>query len=131
VEDVLRSGKVNYWTGPRGMEFEKRYAAWQGSKFAISTTNGAAVSHVALSALGVGPGDEVIVPRCTFSATSFADVKQEDHRISVASAEKLVTKRTKAIIAVHLYGDLCDMDPVMAFARKPARDRGQCRGFRR
>jgi dTDP-4-amino-4,6-dideoxygalactose transaminase len=129
VEAVLRSGKVNYWTGPKGMEFEKRYAAWQGSKYAISTTNGTAALHVALSALGVGPGDEVIVPSYTFIATSFAvaqagaiprfaDVNLEDHCISVASAEKLVTKRTKAIIPVHLYGNVCDMDPVMAFAKK-------------
>lgn len=129
VEAVLRSGKVNYWTGPKGMEFEKRYAAWQGSKFAISTTNGTAALHVALSALGVGPGDEVIVPSYTFIATSFAvaqagaiprfaDVNLEDHCISIASAEKLVTKRTKAIIPVHLYGNVCDMDPIMAFAKK-------------
>ncbi|NUQ61690.1 MAG: DegT/DnrJ/EryC1/StrS family aminotransferase [Pirellulales bacterium] len=129
VEEVLRSGKVNYWTGPKGMEFEKRYAAWQGSKFAISTATGTAALHVALSALGIGPGDEVIVPSYTFIASSFsivqagavprfADVNLEDHCISVASAEKLVTKRTKAIMPVHLYGNVCDMDPIMAFAKK-------------
>ncbi len=129
VEEVLRSGKVNYWTGPKGMEFEKRYAAWQGSKFAISTATGTAALHVALSALGIGPGDEVIVPSYTFIASSFsivqagaiprfADVNLEDHCISVASAEKLVTKRTKAIMPVHLYGNVCDMDPIMEFAKK-------------
>ena len=129
VEEVLRSGKVNYWTGPRGMEFERRFAAWQGSKFAISTTNGTAALHVALSALGIGPGDEVIVPSYTFIATSFsvvqagavprfADVNLDDHCISVESAERLVTPRTKAIIPVHLYGNVCDMDKIMAFAQR-------------
>ncbi len=129
VADVLRSGKVNYWTGPKGMEFEKKYAEWQGSKFGVSVATGTAALHVALAALGIGPGDEVIVPSYTFIATSFAvvqagaiprfaDVNLEDHCISVASAEKLVTKRTKAIIPVHLYGNVCDMDKIMAFAKK-------------
>jgi dTDP-4-amino-4,6-dideoxygalactose transaminase len=129
VEQVLRSGKVNYWTGPKGMEFERKFAAWQGSKFAISTSSGTSALHVALSALGIGPGDEVIVPSYTFIASSFsivqagaiprfADVNIEDHCISVASAEKLVNNRTKAIMPVHLYGNVCDMDPILEFARR-------------
>ncbi|MGI5925427.1 MAG: DegT/DnrJ/EryC1/StrS family aminotransferase [Lentisphaerae bacterium] len=129
VEAVMRSGKVNYWTGPKGMEFEKRFAAWQGSKYAISVNSGTSALHVALAALGIGPGDEVIVPSYTFIATSFsvvqagaiprfADVNLDDHCISIASAEKLVTPRTKAIIPVHLYGNVCDMDPLYAFAKK-------------
>jgi dTDP-4-amino-4,6-dideoxygalactose transaminase len=129
VEAVLRSGKVNYWTGPNGMEFEKKFAAWQGSKYAVSVATGTAALHVCLSALGIGPGDEVIVPSYTFIATSFsvvqagavprfADVNREDHCISIASAEKLVTPRTKAIIPVHLYGNVCDMDQIDAFAKK-------------
>ena len=128
VEEVLRSGKVNYWTGPKGMEFEEQFAAWQGSKFAISTSHGTSALHVALTALGIGPGDEVIVPSYTFIATSFsvvqagavprfADVNIEDHCISVASAEKLVNERTKAIMPVHLYGNVADMDPIMDFAK--------------
>lgn len=129
VEGVLRSGKVNYWTGPKGMEFEKRFAAWQGSKYAISVATGTAALHVALTALGIGPGDEVIVPSYTFIASSFsvvqagaiprfADVNIDDHCISVESAEKLVTKRTKAIMPVHLYGNVCDMDKINAFAKR-------------
>ncbi|MHB0875866.1 MAG: DegT/DnrJ/EryC1/StrS family aminotransferase [Anaerolineae bacterium] len=129
VEDVLRSGKVNYWTGKKGMEFERRFAEWQGSKYAISVSNGTAALHTALSALGIGPGDEVIVPSYTFIATSFsvvqagaiprfADVNLDDHCLSVESAEKLVTERTRAVIPVHLYGNVCDMDKVLAFARK-------------
>jgi dTDP-4-amino-4,6-dideoxygalactose transaminase len=129
VEEVLRSGKVNYWTGPRGMEFEKKFAEWQGSKYAISVATGTAALHVSLAALGIGPGDEVIVPSYTFIASSFsvvqagavprfADVNIDDHCISVESAEKLVNKRTKAIMPVHLYGNVCDMDKINAFARK-------------
>ncbi len=129
VEETLRSGKVNYWTGRKGMEFEKRFAEWQGSKYAISTTNGTAALHVALTVLGIGPGDEVIVPSYTFIASSFsivqagavprfADVNLDDHCISVESAEKLVTPRTRAIMPVHLYGNVCDMDQIRAFAAK-------------
>src|ERR1051326_2468024 len=129
VQDVLRSGKVNYWTGKRGMEFEKRFAEWQGSKYAISVATGTAALHVALNSLGIGPGAEVIVPSYTFIATSFsvvqagaiprfADVNLEDHCISIESAEKLVTERTKAIMPVHLYGNVCDMDKINAFAKR-------------
>ena len=129
VEAVLRSGKVNYWTGKRGMEFEKKFAEWQGSKYAISVATGTAALHVSLGSLGIGPGDEVIVPSYTFIATSFsvvqagaiprfADVNLDDHCISVESAEKLVTKRTKAVMPVHLYGNVCDMDKIQKFAKK-------------
>ena len=129
VEEVLRSGKVNYWTGPRGMEFERKFAEWQGSRYAVSVATGTAALHVALSALGVGPGDEVIVPSYTFIATSFcvvqagaiprfADVNIDDHCVSVESAEKLITDRTKAVMPVHLYGNVCDMEKVIAFAEK-------------
>jgi len=129
VEDVLRSGKVNYWTGKCGMEFEKRFAEWQGSKYAVSVATGTAALHVALTSLGIGPGDEVIVPSYTFIATSFsvvqagaiprfADVNLDDHCLSVESAEKLVNERTKAVMPVHLYGNVCDMDQIRAFANK-------------
>ena len=129
VEAVLRSGKVNYWTGKRGMEFEQKFAAWQGSGYAVSVATGTAGLHVALSALGIGPGDEVIVPSYTFIASSFsvvqagaiprfADVNLDDHCISVESARKLVNQRTRAIMPVHLYGNVCDMDKILAFARE-------------
>jgi dTDP-4-amino-4,6-dideoxygalactose transaminase len=129
VQEVLRSGKVNYWTGPKGMEFERKFAVWQGSKYAISASSGTAALHVALSALGIGPGDEVIVPSYTFIASSFsivqagavprfADVNLNDHCISVESAGKLVNERTRAIMAVHLYGNVCDMDAILDFARR-------------
>ena len=92
VEQVLRSGRVNYWTGSRGMEFERAFASWQGSRFGVSVATGTAALHVALATLGIGPGDEVIVPSYTFIATSFAvvqagavprfaDVNLDDQRI--------------------------------------------------
>jgi dTDP-4-amino-4,6-dideoxygalactose transaminase len=129
VAGVLRSGKVNYWTGRKGMEFERMFAEWQGSRHAVSVSSGTSALHVALTALGIGPGDEVIVPSYTFIASSFsvvqagavprfADVNLEDHCISVESAEKLVTGRTRAIMPVHLYGNVCDMDPILALARR-------------
>ncbi len=129
VEEVLRSGKINYWTGRKGMEFEKCFAEWQGSRYAVSVANGTAALHVGLTALGIGPGDEVIVPSYTFIASSFsivqagavprfADVNLEDHCLSVESAEKLVGPRTKAVMPVHLYGNVADMDAINAFARK-------------
>jgi dTDP-4-amino-4,6-dideoxygalactose transaminase len=129
VEEVLRSGKVNYWTGPKGMAFEEQFASWQGSKYAISVSSGTAALHTALTVLGIGAGDEVIVPSYTFIASSFsivqagaiprfADVNIDDHCVSVASMEKLITPRTKAIMVVHLYGNVCDMDPIMEFAKK-------------
>ncbi|HRZ43676.1 MAG TPA: DegT/DnrJ/EryC1/StrS family aminotransferase [Candidatus Paceibacterota bacterium] len=129
VEAVLRSGKVNYWTGRQGMEFEKKFAQWQGSRFGVSVATGTAALHVGLTVLGIGPGDEVIVPSYTFIASSFsivqagaiprfADVNLDDHCLSVESAEALVNERTRAVMPVHLYGNVCDMDRVRAFAQR-------------
>jgi dTDP-4-amino-4,6-dideoxygalactose transaminase len=111
------------------MAFEKRFAAWQGSQHAVSVATGTAALHVGLTALGIGPGDEVIVPSYTFIASSFsivqagaiprfADVNLDDHCVSVESAERLVTERTKAIMPVHLYGNVCDMDAIRALANR-------------
>ena len=69
--EPLRTGKVNYWTGPKGMEFEQKFADWCGAKYGISTSNGTAALHVALAGLGIGPGDEVICPSYSFIASSF------------------------------------------------------------
>lgn len=126
--EPLRTGKVNYWTGPKGMQFEKRFAEWTGVKYAISTTNGTSALHTALAGLGIGPGDEVIVPSYTFIASSFsicqagaiprfADVNRDDHCISVASIEALINEKTKAIMPVHLYGNVVDMDPIFELAK--------------
>ena len=74
VAKVIESGLVNYWTGKKGMEFEEMWANWIGSKMAISCTNGTAALHIALTALGVGAGDEVIVTSYSFIASSFASI---------------------------------------------------------
>ena len=128
VADVLMSGKVNYWTGPIGQQFERAWAKWQGVKNAISVANGTCALHTALGAMDIGPGDEVICPSYSFIASSFcimqagalpifADVTT-DHTIDPADIAKKITERTKAIIVVHLYGVVADMDPIMALAKK-------------
>ena len=129
VMEVLKSGKVNYWTGKKGMEFEEKFAKWCGAKYGISTSNGTSALHTALGALNVGPGDEVITVPYTFIASSFCilqagaipvfvDVRKEDHCIDPDEIESKITKRTKAIIPVHLYGQVCEMDKIMATAKK-------------
>jgi len=128
VSKVLLSGKVNYWTGKVGMQFEEEFAKWAGAKAAISCTNGTAALHIALAALGVGPGDEVIVPSYTFIASSFAVVQAgaipvfgdvtEDHTLDPKCIEALITERTKAIVVVHLYGVVADMGAILEVAKK-------------
>jgi len=127
--EPLRTGKVNYWTGELGMEFEKKFAEWNGAKMCTTTTNGTSALHTAVAALDIGPGDEVIVPSYTFIATSFcvvqagaipvfADVRRHDHCIDPEDIEKKITKRTKAVIPVHLYGNLAEMDEILEVAEK-------------
>lgn len=127
--EPLKTGKVNYWTGKLGFEFEKKWAEYNNVGFAISTSSGTSALHTALAALGIGPGDEVITVPYTFIASSFcvlqigaipvfADVLREDHTIDPVDIEKKITSRTKAIIPVHLYGNLCSMDEIMAVAQK-------------
>ena len=130
-EDVLvplKTGKVNYWTGHKGMEFEENWAKWLGAKMAISCTNGTAALHIALASLGIGPGDEVIVPSYSFIASSFSVVQAgaipvfadvtDDHTLDPECIEPLITERTKAVIVVHLYGVVADMGPILAIAKK-------------
>lgn len=128
IQEPIKTGKVNYWTGKKGMEFEEKWAKWNGAKYAISCTNGTAALHIALSSLGIGPGDEVIVPSYSFIASSFAIVQAgaipvfcdvtEDHTIDPDCIEDLITRRTKGIVVVHLYGVVADMAPILYLARK-------------
>lgn len=129
VQEVLASGRVNYWTGDQCRNFEKEFASWCGSKFAVSLANGTLALDAALKAVGVGEGDEVIVtPRtflasvsCVISARGvpvFADVDRESGNICVEGIKTKLTSRTKAIICVHLAGWPCDMDPIMEIAKK-------------
>lgn len=142
VTEIIKSGKVCYWTGPRGMEFEEKWAEWIGAKMAISCTNGTAALHIAISSLGIGPGDEVIVPSYSFIASSFAIVQAgaipvfadvtEDHTIDPVCIEKLITPRTRGIVVVHLYGGVADMSAIMKIAKehnlKVIEDCAQCFG---
>lgn len=128
VLDILHSGKVNYWTGPVGMQFEEAWAKWLGVKNAMAVSNGTAALHVALTALGVGSGDEVICTSYSFIASSFCALQAgalpvfvdvgTDHLLDPKKIEKAITKRTKAIVVVHLYGMVADMDPIMRIAKK-------------
>ena len=128
VTDILKSGKVNYWTGKVGMEFEKKWAEWLGVKNAISVANGTCALHTALASLGVGPGDEVICTSYSFIASSFCALQAgalpvfvdvaTDHLIDPTKIEAAITERTKAIVVVHLYGMVADMDPIMEIAKK-------------
>ena len=128
VSEPLRTGRVNYWTGTKGVEFETAWARWVGARFAVSTTSGTSALHTAVAALGIGPGDEVICPSYSFIASSFcvlqagalpvfADVTT-DHTLDPADIEDKITERTRAIIVVHLYGVVADMDPILAIARR-------------
>ncbi len=109
--------------------FEEAFAEFCGVKHAVSCSNGTTALHLALLALGVGPGDEVIVPTLTFVATAnavtycgarpvFVDVEPETWSIDPAAIEAKITPRTKGIIAVHLFGHPADMDAIGAIARR-------------
>ena len=127
VRDVLLSNKVNYWTGTECRSFEAEFSAWAGVQHAVALANGTLALDVALKALGVGPGDEVVVTPRTFMASVscvvnagatpvFADVDADSGNLSAATIAKVLTPRTKAVIVVHLAGWPCDMDPIMALA---------------
>jgi dTDP-4-amino-4,6-dideoxygalactose transaminase len=127
VRDALLSGQVNYWTGSQCREFECEFAEWVGARYAIALMNGTVALDLALKALGIGPGDEVVVtPRsfiasvsCVVSAGAtpvFAEVDADSGNITAASIEAVLTPATRAVICVHLAGWPCDMDPIMALA---------------
>jgi hypothetical protein len=129
VAGVLKSGNVNYWTGEEGRLFEKEFAASTGVKYAVAVMNGTVALESALMALNIGEGDEVIVtPRSYIASAScavmrrarpvFADVDKNSQNITAETIEKVITKRTRAIIAVHLAGWPCEMEDITALARK-------------
>ena len=123
VAETLRSGWLT--TGPRTAELERRSAEYLQAEHVLAVASGTAALHLALVALGVGPGDEVITTPITWPATAnvivhtgatpvFADVRESDLNIDPALAAELVTERTKAIMPVHLAGQACDLDPLWA-----------------
>ncbi|WP_337157546.1 DegT/DnrJ/EryC1/StrS aminotransferase family protein [Pseudomonas putida] len=129
VRDVVLSNKVNYWTGQEGREFEKEFAAWAGTARAIALANGTVALDVALKALDIRGGDEVIVTPRTFLASVssivnagaipvFAEVDRDSQNITAQTIDAVLTPRTKAVICVHLAGWPCDMDPIMELAEK-------------
>ena len=129
VSSVLQSGKVNYWTGEEGHLFEKEFAASVGVNYAVAVMNGTVALEAALMALDIGCDDEVIVtPRSYIASAScavmrrakpvFTDVDRNSQNITATSIEKVISKRTRAIIAVHLAGWPCDMNEIMALAKK-------------
>lgn len=145
VADVIASNRVNYWTGDECRKFETEFAAWCGSENAIALSNGTVALDVALKALGVGPGDEVIVTPRTFIASIscvvtagatpvFADVDPDSGNITPVTIAPKITRKTKAIIPVHLAGWPCDMEGILALARplgiKVIEDCAQAHGAR-
>ena len=127
VRAVILSNKVNYWTGQETRSFEKEFAAWSGTEYAVALANGTVALDVALKALGIGPGDEVVVTSRTFLASVssivnagavpvFADVDLDSQNFTAETISAVLTPRTKALICVHLAGWPCDMDPIMALA---------------
>lgn len=129
VSRVLLSNKVNYWTGTQCRDFENEYAAWTGAKYAVALANGTIALDIALKALNVGVGDEVITTPRTFLASAssivtagarpvFADVDLNSQAITAESIEAVLTPQTKAVIVVHLAGMPAEMDAIMALSEK-------------
>ena len=129
VSKVLLSNKVNYWTGHECREFEREFANFVGTKYAVAVSNGTTALDLAFIALGLSVGNEVIVTSRTFLASVssivnagatpiFADVSLDSQNITIESISKVLTNKTKAIVCVHLAGWPCDMDPIMQFAEQ-------------
>lgn len=127
--NVLRSGKINAWTGEECQAFEREFAAKCDADYGLALANGTLALELALKILDLGPGDEVIVtPRSFYASAScvltcgatpiFADIDPESQNITADTIRPVLSSRTKAIIPVHLAGWPCDMDPIMALAKE-------------
>jgi len=128
VQSILQSGKVNYWTGEHGKNFEVEFSHYIGTKYAVALSNGTIAIELALKALGIGPGDEVIVTPRTFIASVssivnvgavpvYVDIDPNTQNIDPSSIPAKITKKTRAIICVHLAGWPCDMTPIIDIAQ--------------
>ncbi|MDB2637626.1 DegT/DnrJ/EryC1/StrS aminotransferase family protein [Alphaproteobacteria bacterium] len=129
VQSIILSNKVNYWTGTECREFEREFAIFSETHYAIAVANGTVALDLAFKALGTGFGDEVIVTSRTFLASVssiinsgakpvFADVDPDTQNISINSIQAVLTDKTKVIVCVHLAGWPCDMDPIMQLAQE-------------
>jgi len=127
--EVLQSGRVNYWTGEHGRRFEQEFAAACECEHAIAVANGTVALELALRSLGIGHGDDVIVPSRTFVASAscvamcgarpvFADIDRDSQNITAATIEAALTPATRAVIAVHLAGWPCEMNSILEVARR-------------
>ena len=127
VKDVLSSNRVNYWTGDQCRKFEKEFAVWSNSKYAVSLANGTLALDIAFKALDLGKGDEVIVTSRSYIASvtsiinsnatpKFVDIDSSSQNKSPENIKAAITDRTKAIVCVHLAGWPCDMDEIMKIA---------------
>ena len=127
VREVLESGWL--MNGPKVREFEEKFAGYCGAKFGIAVNSGTSALHIALLALGIGPGDEVITTPFSFIASAdcirlvgakpvFVDIDLRTYNLDVEKIEDAVSDRTKGIVVVHLYGLCVDMDPVLEVAEK-------------
>ena len=128
VLDVLNSNKVNYWTGQQGREFEKQFAAYVDTSYAVAVANGTVALDLAWQALNLPIGSEVIVTSRTFIASIssivlagltpvFADIDRDTQNISAATITPLISDKTSAILCVHLAGWPCEMDEILALAK--------------
>ena len=129
VTRVLTSGRVNYWTGDECAAFEQEFAAAVGVKYAIALANGTVALELALKALGIGPGDEVIVPSRTFIATAscavavgatpvVADIDSDSGNITARTIAAVISARSRVVIPVHMAGWPCDMAPIIELATR-------------
>lgn len=127
VVDVLSSDYLT--TGPKIEEFEKKVADYVGAKYAVAVNSGTAALHIACLAAGIGEGDEVVTTPITFAASAncvlycgakpvFADILPDTYNIDPEQVEEKITERTKALIPVHYTGQPCDMDRILALAKK-------------
>jgi dTDP-4-amino-4,6-dideoxygalactose transaminase len=128
ADRVLASGRVNYWTGEECRAFEREFAAYVGAGHAVALANGTVALEAALHALGVGAGDDVVVPARTFVGTAtavvacgarpiFADVDRDSGNLTAATIEAVLTEAVRCVIPVHVGGWPCNMDEIMALAR--------------
>lgn len=127
--ETLRSGRLNYTCGTRVEALEKEFSRYYGASFCVASSSGTAAIHIAVGALGIEPGAEVIVPPITDIGTVigvlyqnaipvFADVEPYSLTLDPQDIVRKITKRTRAIIAVHLLGNACDMDGIMEVANQ-------------
>lgn len=130
IAEVVNTLKSGWWgTGPKTEQFERQFALYAGSSYALGVNSATAGLHLALKALGVGPGDEVITTPLTFVSTInvilhcgatpvFADVERDSWNIDPREIEKKITKKTKVVLPVHLHGRPCNMDAIMRIAKQ-------------